>query len=96
MNKHDLIRKVAKLTGEKIGTVELVLASIDEVVKKNTANKEETNLGFAKVKTAEKAARVARNPRTGVEAEVPARTAVKFTAHKSLKDDANSANRSVK
>ena len=67
MNKHNLIREVAKLTGEKIGTVELVLAS-----------------------------RVARNPRTGVEAEVPARTAVKFTAHKSLKDAANSANRSVK
>ena len=96
MNKHDLIRKVASLTGEKIGTVELVLATIDEVVRKNAAKKEETNLGFAKVKTAEKAARVARNPRTGVEAEVPARTAVKFTAHKSLKDAANSANRSVK
>lgn len=89
MNKHDLIRKVASLTGEKIGTVERVLASIEEVVKQNAANKEETNLGFAKVKTTEKAARVARNPRTGVEAEVPARTAVKFTAHKSLKDAAN-------
>jgi hypothetical protein len=25
MNKHDLIRKVASLTGEKIGTVERVL-----------------------------------------------------------------------
>ena len=89
MNKHNPIREVAKLTGEKIGTVELVLATIDEVVRKNAAQKEETNLGFAKVKTAEKAARVARNPRTGVEAEVPARTAVKFTAHKSLKDAAN-------
>ena len=89
MNKHDLIRNVASLTGEKIGTVELVLATIDEVVRKNAAKKEETNLGFAKVKTAEKAASVARNPRTGVEAEVPARTAVKFTAHKSQKDAAN-------
>ena len=89
MNKHELVRNVASLTGEKIGTVELVLATIDEVVRKNAAKKEETNLGFAKVKTAEKAARVARNPRTGVEAEVPARTAVKFTAHKSLKDAAN-------
>ena len=93
MNKHNLISEVAKLTGEKIGTVELVLASIDEVVKKNAANKEETNLGFAKVKTAEKAARVARNPSTGVEVEVSARIVVKFTAHKSLKD---AANRSVK
>ena len=89
MNKHDLIRKVSSLTGEKISAVELVLATIDEVVRKNAAQKEETNLGFAKVKTAEKAARVARNPSTGVEAEVPARTAVKFTAHKSLKDAAN-------
>ena len=80
MNKHNLIREVAKLTGEKIGTVELVLASIDEVVKKNAANKEETNLGFAKVKTAEKAARVARNPRTGVEAEVPARRSEEHTS----------------
>lgn len=42
MNKHDLIRKVASLTGEKIVTVELVLATIDEVVRKNAAKKEET------------------------------------------------------
>lgn len=89
MNKHDFVRNVAAMSGEKIGTVEAVLDCIAEVVKQNAAKKEETNLGFAKVKTAEKAARVARNPRTGVEAEVPARTAVKFTAHKSLKDAAN-------
>ena len=93
MNKHDLIRKVAQLTGEKIGTVEVVLAGIESAVKFNVSNKEETNLGFIKVKTVEKAARMARNPATGIEAEVPARTAVKFTAHKSLKD---AANRSVK
>lgn len=89
MNKHDLIRNVAAMTGEKIGTTETVLKGIAEVVKQNAAKKEETDLGFAKVKTTEKAARTGRNPRTGEAKEISARTAIKITAHKSLKDAAN-------
>ena len=91
MNKHDFVRNVAAMSGEKIGTVEAVLECISEVVKANAANKEETNLGFIKVKTTEKAARTGRNPKTGEVKEIPARTAIKFTVAKALKDAANGA-----
>lgn len=91
MNKHDFVRNVAAMSGEKIGTVEAVLDCIAEVVKQNVANKEETNLGFIKVKTTEKAARTGRNPKTGEETPIAARTAIKFVVTKSLKDAANGA-----
>lgn len=89
MTKHDLIRAIAARTGEKISTVEAVIASLNDVVHENAAAKEETTLGFGKIKTVEKAARIGRNPRTGEAKEIAARTTIKFTAHKYLKDAAN-------
>lgn len=88
MNKHDLIRTIASDIGEKIGTVEAVFAAIESTVKINLGNKEETNLGFAKIKTADKPARMGRNPKTGEKQEIPAKTAVKVVVAKALKDAA--------
>lgn len=89
MNKHELVRNVAAMTGEKIGTVETVLGGITEMVMQNLSTKQETNLGFAKIKTVEKPARTGRNPATGGSAEIPAKTAVKVVVGKALKDAAN-------
>ena len=42
--------------------------------------------GIGKLKPLQKAARTGRNPATGEEIEIPAKTAVKFAAAKALKD----------
>lgn len=42
--------------------------------------------GFGKFEAVEKAARPGRNPRTGETVTIPARTSVKFSAAKQLKD----------
>jgi len=45
--------------------------------------------GLGKLKTAARAARTGRNPQTGAEIEIPARTTVKFSASKALDEALN-------
>ena len=89
MTKHDLVRAVAQESGETIRAVESIMDSIGNVLKENLAKKEESNLGFIKIKTVEKASRSGRNPKTGEATTIPARTAVKVVVTKPLKDAAN-------
>jgi len=52
--------------------------------------------GFGTFKTAERAARVGRNPRTGEAVKVPARRVVKFSASSTLAEQLKSSKRSSK
>ncbi|MBL1352634.1 MAG: HU family DNA-binding protein [Zetaproteobacteria bacterium] len=87
MNKADLINHVAANAelskADATGAVEAVLGGITSALK----NDDTVSLvGFGTFSVAERAARTARNPRTGEPIEVAASKAPKFKAGKALKD----------
>ncbi|MDQ6952667.1 MAG: HU family DNA-binding protein [Mariprofundaceae bacterium] len=87
MNKADLINHVAANAelskADATGAVEAVLDGITSALK----NDDTVSLvGFGTFSVAERAARTARNPRTGEPIEVAASKAPKFKAGKALKD----------
>ncbi len=86
MNKQELIAKVAKDTGSSKAGVTAVLESlIDGVTKSLKKGDSITFVGFGTFKTAQRKARVARNPQTGAAIKIPKRRVVRFTAGKGLK-----------
>ncbi|MDQ6973387.1 MAG: HU family DNA-binding protein [Mariprofundaceae bacterium] len=87
MNKADLINHVAedaKLSkADAAGAVEAVLNGITNAL----GNNDPVSLvGFGTFSVVERAARTARNPRTGEPIQVAASKAPKFKAGKALKD----------
>jgi DNA-binding protein HU-beta len=86
MNKQDLIAKIARDTGttksSAAAAVESLLDGITRALKKGDPI---TFVGFGTFKTAQRRARVARNPRTGASIKIPKRRVVRFTAGKALK-----------
>lgn len=87
VNKAELIASLALHTGETKTTVEKVLAGLDAVTCYTLNGGDEVLLpGIGKLVPMKKAARTARNPRTGDKIEKPATTVVKFRVAKSLKD----------
>lgn len=86
MNKGDLINEVANVVGSKKeaqAAVDCVLATItDALSKKDTV----TLVGFGTFKTVDRKARKGRNPQTGKEINIAARTVPKFVPGKALKD----------
>lgn len=87
MNKQELINAVAEHSDMSKNTVSKVLDGLAEVATATLQAGEEVTLhGLGKLKTKESAARTGRNPATGEEMDIPAKTAVKFTAAKALKD----------
>jgi DNA-binding protein HU-beta len=87
MNKQELIAKVAKDIGStKVGAaaaLDSVIEGITRSLKKGDAI---TFVGFGTFKTAQRKARMARNPQTGAAIKVPKRRVVRFTAGKALKN----------
>jgi len=87
MNKADIVDAVhAKLGGTKVEAetaVETVISSISSSLKKGT-EVSIAGLGIFAVKT--RAARTARNPRTGESIQVKAMRVPKFRAAKALKE----------
>ena len=86
MNKGDLINEVAKLVGTKKeaqAAVECVFDSITKTLKKKG---QVVIVGFGTFKVAKRKARTGRNPQTGEEIKIAAKSVPKFTAGKALKD----------
>lgn len=87
MNKSELIAAVAKKTGLKNTETTKALDAALEVIKKTVAKGEEVRLiGFGTFSCVERAARQARNPRTGATLKIAAKKAPKFKAGKEFKD----------
>jgi DNA-binding protein HU-beta len=86
MNKQELIAKIAAdndLTkAAAAGAVESLLKGIVMSLKKGDPV---TFVGFGTFKTAQRKARVARNPQTGAPIKIPKRRVVRFTVGKALK-----------
>ena len=87
MNKQDLINTIAEQADLSKGNAESVLNIVGGAIGEALTEGHEVTLpGVGKFKTAKRAARTARNPKTGETLKVKARTVVKFVPAKSLKE----------
>lgn len=87
MTKKDLIAKIADDTGCTKADVEKILDSHGGVAAAELLGEGEVPLpGLGKLKANRRAARKGRNPKTGEAINIPAKTTVKFSAGKELKD----------
>ena len=87
MNKQGLIAKVAKDIGStKVGAAAALDSVIEGITKSLKKGDAITFVGFGTFKTAQRKARMARNPQTGAAIKIPKRRVVRFTAGKALKN----------
>lgn len=90
MNKQDLIQKMASDAGINQEQARSALQAFEHGVTEALVNGENVQMvGFGTFKTAERKARTGRNPKTGEAIQIPAKTAINFTAGKGLKDAVN-------
>jgi len=89
MNKGDLINEVAKVVGTKKeaqAAVDCIFASITDALK---GDDPVTIVGFGTFKVDKRKARKGRNPQTGAEIEIGAKSVPKFLPGKALKEAVN-------
>ena len=87
MNKADLANSVhEKLGGTKVQAEEVVEIIINNIVSALKSGNEVSVAGLGIFSTKLRAARTARNPRTGESVNVPAMRVPKFRAAKALKE----------
>ena len=87
MNKQDIAEKVHGVLGTtKADAERAVEAMIEAIVTTLKSGDEVSIAGLGIFKTKTRAARQARNPRTGAAVQVPAMRVPKFQAAKALKD----------
>ena len=87
MNKEDLIQEIAKktkLSQKQVG--EILSATIETIEKAVAKGKKVTLVGFGTFEPRKRAARTGRNPQTGTELKIPAKTVPAFSAGKKFKD----------
>ena len=90
MKKQDLIAKIAQDTGiTKVAAAAAVDSFFEGVTKSLKKGQAITFVGFGTFKTAQRKARMARNPQTGAAIKIPKRRVVRFTAGKALKGAVN-------
>jgi DNA-binding protein HU-beta len=87
MNKQAIVEMVhEKIGGTKVQAEEIVDGIIDSIVKTLKKGDEVSIAGLGIFSVKARAARTARNPKTGAAVHVPATTVPKFRAAKALKD----------
>ncbi len=87
MTKAELVDKIAK--GAELTKAQAEKAAsifMDSIVEALKAGDKVTFTGFGTFSVSEKAARVGRNPQTGAEIKIPAKTAIKFKAGKTFQE----------
>lgn len=87
MNKQAIVELVhAKIGGTKVQAEEVVESIIEEIIKTLKKGGEVSIAGLGIFSVKPRAARMARNPKTGEQVKVAASRAPKFRAAKALKD----------
>jgi len=89
MNKSELIDKISEhkeAAGLKKTQIEFVLNETLELIKKSVKKQDVTLVGFGTFSKTKRKARMGRNPQTGKEIKIPARTVPKFKAGKDFKE----------
>jgi nucleoid DNA-binding protein len=86
MNKGDLISELAKVTCTKKEAEDAVNALFDIITKALKKKDTVTLVGFGTFKVSKRAARTGRNPQTGEEIKIKAKSVPRFVPGKALKD----------
>lgn len=87
MNKANIVEKVQEQIGDSKAAAERVVDGIFDAIVGSLKKGEEVSIaGFGIFNVKNRAARQARNPRTGEMVNVPATRVPKFRASKTLKD----------
>jgi len=90
MNKEELVQEIAKkakVTQKDAG--EVLNALVDTIQKTVSKGKKVTLVGFGTWEARKRAARTGRNPQTGKEIKIPAKTVPVFSAGKKFKTTVN-------
>ena len=87
MNKEELVKAVATHTKQsQKNTAEIIGAAIETIQKTVSKGKKVTLVGFGTFEARKRAARVGRNPQTGKEIKIAAKTVPAFSAGKKFKE----------
>ncbi len=87
LNQTQVIAALAEATGKSKADVKAFLGALAEMAAKQSKKNGSFQLpGFGKLVVAKRAARKGRNPMTGAEIKIPAKTVVKFRIAKAMKD----------
>ncbi|MEO8649297.1 MAG: HU family DNA-binding protein [Acidobacteriota bacterium] len=87
MTQTEIVNALADKSGLKKADVKGLLDSMAELASKEVKkNGEFTVPGFGKLKKTQRKAREGRNPATGATIKIPAKTTVKFSLGKAMKD----------
>ena len=90
MNKEELVKEVSNKSemSQKV-TSDIISAFVDTVEKTVSKGKKVTLVGFGTFESRKRAARTGRNPQTGKEISIPAKTVPVFSAGKKFKTAVN-------
>ena len=87
MTRTQLIEALANEVGVDKKQAKAFIESFTSIVERSMKNHDDVPLaGLGKFKVTERKARTGRNPLTGEPIQIPAKTAVKFTVAKALKE----------
>ena len=94
MNKEELVQEVAKKTKmTQKDVAEIISTTIDIISKAVSKGKKVTLVGFGTFEARKRAARTGRNPQTGAELQIAAKTVPAFSAGKKFKEIVNPASK---
>ena len=87
MNKEELVKEVAKKASvSQKAAADVIAATIETIEKTVAKGKKVTLVGFGTWEARKRAARIGRNPQTGKELKIAAKTVPAFSAGKSFKE----------
>ena len=87
MNKEELVKAVAENAKLSQKTTAEVIGAVIETIEKTVAKKQKVTLvGFGTFEARKRAARTGRNPQTGKEIKIAAKTVPAFSAGKKFKE----------
>ncbi|MGN1153015.1 MAG: HU family DNA-binding protein [Candidatus Gastranaerophilaceae bacterium] len=87
MNKEELVKEIAKKASVSQKSASDILSATLEVIEKTVAKgKKVTLVGFGTFEARKRAARTGRNPQTGAELKIAAKTVPAFSAGKKFKE----------
>jgi DNA-binding protein HU-beta len=90
MTQAQFFQAVAESSQVSKAQVRMVFQAVEEIVSKRLKAEGKIPLGgLGAVKLVDRKARIGRNPATGEQIKIPARTAIKITPAKALKDTFN-------
>jgi DNA-binding protein HU-beta len=88
MNKQELVREIASLTGQtQKKTDEMLGATINTIIEAVAEGEKVTLVGFGTFEAKERQARTGRNPKTGEAIQIPETKVPHFSAGKFFKEE---------